>query len=69
MTWDYGCTTTGKRRYPTSADAHDAVVGTKKRRRDQRPYRCQHCHGWHLTHYMSETRPGSRARTFQRPLR
>lgn len=69
MSWDYGCDVTGKRRYTTSADAHAAVVGTKRRGSHQRPYRCDHCHGWHLTHYLHETRPKGRARTFQRPLR
>ncbi|KAF1008978.1 MAG: hypothetical protein GAK28_00610 [Luteibacter sp.] len=69
MTPDYGCTETGKRRYLTSADAHAAVVGTKRRGHRVRPYRCDHCHGWHLTHYLQEVRPKSRARTIPRPLR
>lgn len=63
MSWDYGCEHTGKRRYPTAADVRDAIKAVGKRGAPQRPYRCKHCHGWHLTHFLHETRPKRRART------
>lgn len=57
MTWDYGCDQSGKRRYPSAHDAAQAVAKTAKRGMKQRPYRCSSCGGWHLTHFMHETRP------------
>lgn len=56
MSWDYGCEKTGKRRYPTAEDAHEAVARVTRRGRPQRPYKCVVCGGWHLTHLMHETR-------------
>ena len=67
MTWDYSCDATGKRRYSSSADATAALRATQRRGRRQRPYRCEHCHGWHLTSALHETRPKSRARTLYAP--
>jgi hypothetical protein len=52
-----GCVT-GKRCYPTAADAHDALLSTRiaaalrdthHRRREQRCYVCPHCGHWHLS--------------------
>ncbi|BFI94970.1 MAG: hypothetical protein RSP_04800 [Rhodanobacter sp.] len=50
------CNATGKHRYCTASEAHSAVVALKRRGHSQRPYRCEHCHGWHTTHYMQELR-------------
>lgn len=46
--------TSGKQRYATCAEAHAATLHLTKKRRRQRPYRCDQCHGWHLTHYLRE---------------
>lgn len=56
MTWDYSCERTGKRRYPSSEDAHEAMRKVAKRGVPQKPYRCPACSGWHLTHLLHETR-------------
>jgi len=65
MTIDYGCKT-GKRRYTTSAELHAAIKGHEKNHKRERPYKCRFCHGWHLTSYLHEMRPKSRARSLHR---
>lgn len=57
MSWDYGCEKTGKRRYPTAEDAHEAVAKVTQRGRPQRAYFCAACFAYHLTHLLHETRP------------
>jgi hypothetical protein len=65
VTWDYACET-GKRRYPTAGDVRNALQGVKRRHQRQKPYHCTTCNGWHLTSYLHETRPKSRAKTLFR---
>lgn len=59
MSWDYGCYRTGKRRYPSLGDAAEATHKLAHRGKSQRPYHCEFCGGYHLTHYRHETRPVS----------
>lgn len=68
MTWDYACRT-GKRRYCTAAAVHAAIRGHAKKHKREKPYRCEHCHGWHLTSYLHETRDKAVAKTFYRKRR
>lgn len=69
MSWDYGCET-GKRRYRTAADVRSALAGVKNRHKRQKPYRCNACGGWHMTHFLHETRDKKIARTvFKRGTR
>lgn len=70
MTWDHACRT-GKQRYSTMADARKAMKGLKDRHKKVRFYRCKECgNGWHMTHYLHETRDKKVARTmFKRGTR
>lgn len=57
------CDLAGKRRYETRQDAMRTLYnihvaqrnGTTRRRVEQRFYRCEHCHGWHLTSQVAPT--------------
>lgn len=69
MTWDHACRT-GKHRYATMAEARKAMKGLKDRHKRIKPYRCPDCSGWHMTHYLHETRDKKVARTvFKRGTR
>lgn len=59
MSWSYGCERTGKRRYPSMEEAVEAVRRVARKGKPQRPYHCRYCAGYHLTHYLHETRPRS----------
>lgn len=56
-----------KVRYVTSASAHAASQAVTKRGKQQRPYRCDQCHGWHLTHYLREYTSRTREGAINRP--
>lgn len=69
MSWHYGCRT-GKRCYPTAADVRQALRGTRKTHKRQKPYHCKVCGCFHMTHFLHETRAKAVARTvFQRGTR
>lgn len=57
----HGCT--DKVRYRTKLDAKIALANTSLRKRtragkdESRPYKCEHCFGWHLTSWTSRRHP------------